>query len=64
MVYAALFATGNWIYGRTGAAVLLTVVAAVAGAVPLVLWRRLNIESGVEQLMPDPPATQSRSRES
>jgi Na+/proline symporter len=64
MVYAALFATGNWIYGRTGAAVLLTVVAAVAGAVPLVLWRRLNIESGLEQLKPDPPATQSRSRES
>ncbi|MDX1673681.1 MAG: sodium:solute symporter family protein [Longimicrobiales bacterium] len=40
-VYAALFATGYWIYGRTGLAVALTVVAAAAAVTLARVWGRV-----------------------
>lgn len=41
-VYAILFATGNWIYGKRGVALALAAVAIVAGAILLRLMRRLT----------------------
>lgn len=41
-VYAALFATGEWLYGRTASALTLTVVAAVAAGTLLVLWGNMR----------------------
>ncbi len=35
-IYAALFATGSWIYGRTGMGIVLTIIAVAAG---WLLWR-------------------------
>ena len=40
-VYAALFATGYWIYGRTVTAALLTVVAVVAAVALARIWGRV-----------------------
>lgn len=40
-VYAALFATGYWIYGRVGLAAVLTVVAAVAAVTLARIWGRV-----------------------
>jgi Na+/proline symporter len=41
-VYSALFATGMWLYGRFAPAVALTVVAALAAAVPVRMWKRVS----------------------
>jgi solute:Na+ symporter, SSS family len=43
-VYAALFATGLWIYGRYSSATVLTIVAIVSAGVLLKLWRRLSFK--------------------
>ncbi|MBM3297707.1 MAG: Na+:solute symporter [Candidatus Aminicenantes bacterium] len=40
-VYSALFATGNWIYGRTLPAALLTAAAAAAALVLTKMWGRV-----------------------
>ena len=40
-VYAALFGTGAWIYGRTVQALLLTVLGLAAGLTLARIWRRL-----------------------
>ena len=42
-VYTALFATGEWIYGNTGLATLLTVVSAVATFLLFKTWKRLKM---------------------
>lgn len=41
-VYAALFATGCWLYSRTSQAMTLTIVGIVAGALLAAAWRRLR----------------------
>lgn len=41
-VYAALFATGFWIYGNIASAVLSTAVALVGAALLMLFWKRLN----------------------
>lgn len=41
-VYAALFATGNWIYQSTGTAILLTVITVVGASLLLWIWRALE----------------------
>jgi Na+/proline symporter len=41
-VYAALFATGSWIYQETSTAIGLTVATGVGGAALLWIWRRVN----------------------
>jgi Na+/proline symporter len=41
-VYAALFATGFWIYGNTASAIVATGVAATGSGLLMVFWRRLN----------------------
>ena len=43
-VYTALFCTGNWIYGNTGLASILTVVAATGGGFLFWAWKRLRTE--------------------
>ncbi|HEV2296769.1 MAG TPA: sodium:solute symporter family protein [Tepidisphaeraceae bacterium] len=43
-VYGALFAIGNWIYGNTLHAVVLTLIALAAAAGILFLWGRLTTE--------------------
>ncbi len=43
-VYAALFATGNFIYGRTGWGVGLAVVFAAACAALFGVWRKMNMK--------------------
>ena len=40
MVYAALFATGSWIYGNVTTASILTIVATGSGVILFWLWRR------------------------
>jgi Na+/proline symporter len=42
-VYSALFAVGNWIYGRTTPAAALTAVALIAAACLIPLWKKLRI---------------------
>ncbi len=42
-IYSALFATGFWLYGRTGMAVLLTLVSVVAIALLIRLWRKIRV---------------------
>jgi solute:Na+ symporter, SSS family len=49
MVYAALFATGHWIYGNTLWAALLTMTSIAAGLALLPLWRRLDVEATVSE---------------
>ena len=41
-VYALMFASGYWIYGRTAIASVLTVVAAVSGVALVPVLKRLN----------------------
>ncbi len=41
-VYAMMFASGYWIYGRTGLASAMTAIAAVAGAALVPILRQLN----------------------
>jgi Na+/proline symporter len=41
-VYAALFATGFWIYGNTASAMISTAVAGTGAVLLMVFWRRLN----------------------
>ena len=41
-VYAALFATGQWIYGRIVPAVVLTIAAAIGSLVLFRLWNKLR----------------------
>jgi Na+/proline symporter len=41
-IYSALFATGNWIYGRPISASILSVTTILAGALLLQLWGRLS----------------------
>jgi len=43
-VYSALFATGNWIYGKYSLAVLLTVLAVIAAFLLVKLWNKLRVE--------------------
>ncbi len=43
-VYSALFATGNWIYGRTIPAVILTIVTIFAAALLMKTWKKLSLE--------------------
>ncbi len=45
-VYATLFATGHWLYGQTGAAVALAVVAAAAAAFLIAMWGKLGAREG------------------
>ncbi|MDX1503496.1 MAG: Na+:solute symporter, partial [Thermoanaerobaculia bacterium] len=45
-VYAALFATGNLIYGRTLSALLLAAAAVACGLLLVRLWRRLAVVQG------------------
>ena len=42
MVYAALFATGYWIYGNTVPAVITTVIAILGGVVVFRAWSKLK----------------------
>jgi len=39
-IYCALFATGNWIYGRTVPAVILSAVAVSVATLLALVWRR------------------------
>lgn len=41
-VYAALFATGNWLYKNEGTAILLTIATAIGGYVLFWIWRKLE----------------------
>ncbi len=41
-VYAALFATGFWIYGRVAAALIATVIAGVGGFLLFRIWKRVQ----------------------
>ncbi len=43
-IYSALFATGNWIYGKNLLATVLTVVAVVAAVLLVRLWNKLRVE--------------------
>jgi len=40
MVYSALFATGNWIYGRIWPATSLSVAAVGVASLLILVWRR------------------------
>lgn len=42
LIYAIMFATGYWIYGRTTQALVLTVVSIVAGILLVKAWNRLK----------------------
>jgi len=44
-VYAALFAAGAFLYGNHGTAVVLTIIATVAGASIFFLWSRVSGET-------------------
>jgi len=41
-VYAALFATGNWIYGETTNAIILTVITGIGGYFLLRFWSKIT----------------------
>ena len=41
-VYAALFATGNWIYGNTSTALIMTVISIVGGIFLFKVWDRVS----------------------
>ncbi len=43
-IYALLFATGNWLYGRLVPATILTVLALAAGGWLAMLWSRLKFK--------------------
>lgn len=42
MIYAALFATGFWIYGESLNGTIATIVSLVCGAVVMVAWKKLR----------------------
>ncbi|MCL2623431.1 MAG: hypothetical protein FWD31_07165, partial [Planctomycetaceae bacterium] len=44
-VYAALFAAGAFLYGNYATAIVLTIIAAVAGASIFFLWNRVSGDS-------------------
>ncbi len=44
LVYSTLFATGKWLFGDTGTASVLTVLAVVSAVVLLRLWRKLGTQ--------------------
>jgi hypothetical protein len=44
MVYSTLFATGKWIYGDFGSAIILTLLALAATTAVLKLWKRLRFQ--------------------
>lgn len=44
-VYGTLFATGFWIYGNRGPAIVLTVISILAAVTLMFYWRRLQINS-------------------
>lgn len=44
-VYSALFATGNWIYGKISIAVVLTVVAVISSIFLIKFWSRMRVEA-------------------
>ena len=44
-VYSALFATGNWIYGNTSLAMILTVVSVLGGVFLFKAWGSLQTDS-------------------
>lgn len=43
-IYSALFATGYWIYGRTGPAVVLTLLGVVSGIALALAWRQMETQ--------------------
>jgi len=43
-VYAALFATGNWIYGKNLLAGILTTISIVATVILIKLWSKLRVQ--------------------
>lgn len=43
-VYAAIFATGYWIYGRTGPAIGFTIPTAVFGYLLFLTWKKIQTE--------------------
>lgn len=45
-IYSALFATGNWIYGNTTEALILTGLAIVGGVVLMRAWGSLRTDDG------------------
>jgi len=47
-VYCALFAAGSWMYGKTGGALVLAAIAAVATVVLFTLWSKIDGSSGDE----------------
>ncbi len=42
LIYSLLFATGYWIYGRTTAAIILSVVALVSGLLLIRTWNKMK----------------------
>jgi len=43
-IYSALFATGNWIYGRTVPAALLTLLTVISTYLLTKTWKKLSLE--------------------
>jgi Na+/proline symporter len=44
LIYSCMFSTGNWIYGNTLKAMILTGVAIVSGVLLIIVWRKLRKE--------------------
>lgn len=42
LIYACMFATGNWIYGNTPKAMGLTALAAVSATLLIMVWRKMR----------------------
>jgi SSS family solute:Na+ symporter len=42
-IYSALFATGNWIYGKTGMALVLTITSVLSIFILTRVWKKLRI---------------------
>ena len=42
LVYATMFATGYWIYGRTTSALVLTAIAVVSGLLLIIVWGKMK----------------------
>lgn len=42
LIYSCMFATGYWIYGKTGSALILTAVAAVSGFLLARAWNKMK----------------------
>ncbi|WP_299683421.1 sodium:solute symporter family protein [uncultured Tenacibaculum sp.] len=43
-IYGFLFATGNWIYGKTGTALILSALTIISGIIIQQLWKRKLLE--------------------